>query len=471
MRLIGASRPVAVAGSPGTAARAGGGVRAAVDRSRLVARRWTELTPAQVVRAVRRYRWTVLALVLLGGVGGGLAAAAQTPVYRAQARLVCSPNFPTNDVRQLDVGGNYILQRVRSYTEVADSTEVAAAVTARLGLPDPPEELLSRISVTSRASTAVLTVEVDDTDPERARDVANAVAEEIPAYIARIERPAGVDRSPVKVTVVRPAVAPESPDSPRPLTDVGLGLVGGLVVAAVTALGRYARDPAVRDAGHAAEVADLVPLADAGPVGPSPLTVDGTAERADELRRMRTDVRLQAAGGPLTTIAVVEPTAGGGATVTAAHLALAFAQAGDPVVLVDADPGRPSAHALFGIGNDTGLTTVLDGGSAVRDALVRWTPDLPLHVLPAGPGGPGPIRPDQLADLVAELRHDRTLVVVVGPPLLSDADTLHLVEAADATVVTARVGSTDADSLATAVRVLRQVPARLLGLVTVGRSG
>ncbi|MFI5834919.1 hypothetical protein ACIA5A_14735 [Micromonospora sp. NPDC051300] len=468
MRLIGASRPVA--GSPGSAARAAGGVPA-VDRSRLVARRWTELTPAQVARAVRRYRWTVLVLVLLGGVGGGLAAASQTPVYRAQARLLCSPNFPTNDVGRLDVGGNYILQRVRSYTEVADSTEVAAAVTARLGLSDSPEELLSRVSVTSRASTAVLTVEVDDVDPERARDVANAVAEEIPAYIARIERPAGVDRSPVKVTVVRPAVAPESPDSPRPLTDVGLGLVGGLVVAAVTALGRYARDPAVRDPRHAAEVADLVLLADAGPVGPTPLTPDRVAERADELRRVRTDVRLQAAGGPLTAIAVVEPTAGVGATVAAAYLAVAFAQAGDPVVVVDADPGRPSAHELFGIGNDTGVTTVLDGGSPARDAPVRWTPDLPLHVLPAGPGGSGPIPPDRLADLVAELRRDRTLVVVVGPPLLSDADTLRLVEATDATVVAAVPGSTDADSLATAARVLRQVPARLLGLVTVGRSG
>ncbi|MDG4802581.1 hypothetical protein [Micromonospora sp. WMMD980] len=468
MRLIAASRPAAGPGSPGPATRARDGVRAAVDRSRLTVRRWVELTPRQQVRALRRYRWTALVLVLLGGAGGGLAAAAQAPVYRAEARLLCSPNFPTNDVRQLDTGGNYILQRVRSYTEVADSAEVAAAVTARLGLPWSPPELPNRVSVTSRASTAVLTVVVEDGDPERARDIANAVADEIPGYIARIERPTGVDRSPVKVTVVRPAVAPESPDSPRPLTDVGLGLVGGLVVATATALGRYARDPAVRDSRHAAEVADLVLLADTGPVSPVPLSPERMADRADELRQVRTNVRLQAAGGPLTSLAVVAPTAGATAAVTAAHLAVAFAQAGDPVVLVDVDPGRRWAHELFGVGDDAGPATGLVDGSPVRDALVRWRPELPLHVLPAGPA---PLGPDRLATLVAELRAEETLVVVVGPPLLSDADTLLLVGATDATVVAARVGSTDADSLATAVQVLRRVPANLLGLVTVGRPG
>ncbi|MGC4894583.1 hypothetical protein [Micromonospora sp. DT31] len=471
MRLVGEPRPAAVSGSPKPAARGRDGVRAAVDRSLLAVRGWTELTPRHHLRALRRYRWTVLILVLLGGVGGGLAAASQTPVYRAQARLLCSPNFPTNDVRQLDTGGNYILQRVRSYTEVANSAEVAAAVTARLGLPYSPQELMSRITVTSRASTAVLTVEVDDTEPERARDIANAVAEEIPAYIARVERPAGVDRSPVKVTVVRQAVAPESPESPRPLTDVGLGLAGGLVVAAVTALGRYARERAVRDPQHAAEVADLVLLTDAVSAGPAPLAPDGAPDRVEELRRFRTNVRLQAAGGPLTSVAVVEPTTGAGAAVTAANLGIAFALAGEPVVLVDADPDRPSVHELFGVGNDYGLTTVLRDGAPVHAALVGWRPDVPLRVLPAGPAGAGPLRSDRLADLVKALRLDGILVLVVGPPLLSEADTLLLVGATDATVVTAHVGSTDADSLAAAVRVLRRLPANLLGLVAVRPSG
>lgn len=473
MRLSGGFRPAGAGRPPAQASPATGGLRGVVDRSLLAARQWTQLTPRHHLQAVRRYRWLVLTLGLLGAVGGGLASLLQAPVYKANVQLFFSPNFPTSDIRQLDTGGNYILQRVRSYTEIANNPEVAGAVIARLGLPYSREELMSRISVTGKASTAVLTIEVGDAAPERARDIANAIADEFPGFIGRLEKPTGVERPPVKVTVVRPATTPPAPESPRPLTDVGLGLAGGLFVGTATAITRYARDRTVRDEQHAAEVAELalVGVAEAGAHPSALIRGDEQSARAEAFRQLRTDLRLRAVGERLTSVAVIGCTADDGRTVTAANLAIAFARAGETVVLIDGDVRHPEVHELFNVPNEAGLAAVMRGEASVNDVVLQWQPELPLYLLPSGRVGPGPVervlRPDRLATVMESFRLGQVLVVVNAPPLLSDAEAMFLVTATDATVVVARTGLTRADQLAAAVGVLRKMRANLLGLIAV----
>ena len=50
---------------------------------------------------------------------------------------------------------------------------------------------------------------------------------------------------------------------------------------------------------------------------------------------------------------------GEGKTVTAANLAVAFAQAGRRVLLVDADLRKPGVHVVFDLSNAHGLTSML----------------------------------------------------------------------------------------------------------------
>ncbi|MEV4494096.1 cellulose synthase operon protein YhjQ/BcsQ [Micromonospora arborensis] len=415
----------------------------------------------------------MLALVLLGGASGGLVSLLQTPTYKASAQLFFSPNFPTTDIDKLNAGGNYILQRVRSYTEIANSPGVAATVIDRLDLPYSPGQLMSRVSVTGKASTAVLNVEVTDAAPERARDIANAIAEEFPAFIAELEKPTGIDTSPVKVSIVRPAITPSSPESPQPLNNVGLGLAGGLFVGAATAITRYARERAVRDETHATEVADLtlVGVVEVNANAPALIAGNERSDRAETFRQMRANVRLQAVGERLTSITVTGCSAGDGSATTAANLAIAFARAGETVVLVDGNLRNPEVHELLSIPNENGLANVLRGAASVNDAVVKWRQDLPLYVLPTGRVEPGPsealYRPDGLAKMMASFRQGQAFVIVSGPPLLSDAEATFLVTATDATVVVARVGLTHAEQLAATAGVLRQMRANLLGLIAV----
>ncbi|MGC5306741.1 polysaccharide biosynthesis tyrosine autokinase [Micromonospora zamorensis] len=161
-----------------------------------VARQWTQLTLGQHLRALRTYRWPVIALTLLGGVGAGAFSLAQTPVYRADIQLLVSPNFPKLDITDLNDGSNYALQRVRSYAEIANSPEVATIVVDKLDLPYEPQQLMQKVSVAATAGTAVLTVEVVDPTPERARDIANAIGAELPGFISRLEEPTGLAPTP-----------------------------------------------------------------------------------------------------------------------------------------------------------------------------------------------------------------------------------------------------------------------------------
>ncbi|WFE21638.1 hypothetical protein O7621_28115 [Solwaraspora sp. WMMD937] len=445
------------------------------DGAPSVHQQWQQLTLERQLRAVWSQRWLVLALVLLGGAGAGLASAQQEPMYRADAQLFFAPNFTTRDIGQLNEGGNYILQRVRSYAEVGNSPEVAEAVVRRLGLPYQPSELTQRVTVTGAAGTAVLTVEVRDPDPVRARDIADAIAAEFPAYVARLEKPTGIDESPVKVSVTRPATTPSAPATPRVTADTGLGAAGGLAIGVLFAVVRYARDRTVRDESHAAEVAGTVLLgAVAAGGGRPPLaTGDDTEPRVEAFRQIRANLLLRAAGSRFASLTVTGSVPGEERTATAANIAIAFARAGEPVVLVDADVRHPGVHRLFDVPNTVGLTSVLRGEVAAEQATHRH-PDLPLYVLPAGPAGPGPseqlLASDALAPALESMRLGGRFVVVDAPSLLSDAETLLLASVTDATLLVARVGFTRADRLAVAADVLRALPVNLVGLVATRRG-
>lgn len=443
------------------------GASGAGETWRWVARQWTQLTLAHQVRAVLTYRWTVVVLALLGGAGAVLATALQTPVYAASVRLLISPNVVADaSPSQLGAAGNYVLQRVRSYTEIANNQDVATSVVERLRLPYSAQRLMENVTVTSRAGTAVLDVEVLDHRAERARDIADAYADALPAYIGRLETPAGTDRPSVKVTVIQRAGTTGSPRSPQPLLNLALGLVGGFVVGAGAAVYRYARDHAVRDAAQAAEVARTALLGTV-PDKPAP----GNAGTAGLYRQLRADVRLRSAGRDLASVTVIGAANGDGAAAVAANLALAFARAGEPVALIDADLRNPAIDGLFGVPNTSGLANVLRKEQLVHEVSRHWLPDLPLYLLPTGPVAVDEVekllQSGELPRLMESFRLSNILVVLNGLPLLSDAEGMLLVRATDATLLVARTGLTTADHLAAAGDVLRAMEANLLGLIAI----
>src|SRR5206468_1628983 len=86
----------------------------------------------------------------------------------------------------------------------------------------------------------------------------------------------------------------------------------------------------------------------------------------ESLRSIRTNVLYSFTGESLKTIVVTSATIGEGKTVLASNLAVAIAQAGDRVLLVDADMRRPTLHHMFSLNREPGLSNLLFGVGAER---------------------------------------------------------------------------------------------------------
>ena len=172
------------------------------------------------------------------------------------------------------------------------------------------------------------------------------------------------------VTLFDPAVAPNDPVSPRPLVNTLLAAVLGLLlVMAIIVIATYF-DDSVKSTEDVEEAAGLPTLGAIprmpGQRGRSEIYQLATllyprSAAAEAYRTVRTNLDFASVDEPLQSLLVTSAGPGEGKSVTAANLAIAFAQAGRKVLLVDADLRKPGVHALFNLGNDRGLTNLLRG--------------------------------------------------------------------------------------------------------------
>ncbi len=136
--------------------------------------------------------------------------------------------------------------------------------------------------------------------------------------------------------------------------------------------------------------ADLLPPPDAARIS---RFAQAAYDPDDPMARVARSLRLSIAAAPRDGLAPIRSVAVLGlgtpfaASVVAANLAIAYAQAATPTVLVDAHLAAPVQHELLGVGQSAGLAAVLAGEAEAR-GLVERTAVRGLAVLAAGRAGP-----------------------------------------------------------------------------------
>ncbi|HET6424197.1 MAG TPA: polysaccharide biosynthesis tyrosine autokinase, partial [Planctomycetaceae bacterium] len=145
---------------------------------------------------------------------------------------------------------------------------------------------------------------------------------------------------------------------------------------------------------------------------------------AENFRSLRTAVSIACDDADAKVLQVSSPEPGDGKTTTVSNLAVALAQSGKRVLLIDADLRRPTAHRLFRIPADVGLTNALQGDSDWLP-LVRETIIENLSVLPAGPTPNNPaelLSSGRFSRMLKDARDEYDLVLVDSPPILAVSD-------------------------------------------------
>jgi non-specific protein-tyrosine kinase len=154
---------------------------------------------------------------------------------------------------------------------------------------------------------------------------------------------------------------------------------------------------------------------------------------------------------------------------TVANLAVTFARVGKRVILADCDLRHPALHTLFGLSNDAGVTTVLDG-DATAELPLQPTGIPNLWVLTSGPAVLVPsdsIASPAMAGLIARLRQEADVVLFDAPPVVLATDAVELATQADGVLLTVSAGRTKRDDAQRAVNLLKRVGARLVGTALV----
>ena len=144
---------------------------------------------------------------------------------------------------------------------------------------------------------------------------------------------------------------------------------------------------------------------------------------AEAVRRLRTNLQFVGAASESKSLVITSSVPGEGKTTTSINLAVALADAGNRVVLVDADLRRPSVAEYMGLEGAAGLTTVLIGRAGVADVIQPWRSS-GLDVLPSGQVPPNPselLGSSAMRVLLEQLSESYDVVLLDSPPLLPRA--------------------------------------------------
>jgi len=188
----------------------------------------------------------------------------------------------------------------------------------------------------------------------------------------------------------------------------------------------------------------------------------------EALRTLHWSISLTYPDQTPKTILITSAGASEGKTSVATCLALVQSQAGQKVVLIDADTRRSMVSNLTGIAGEPGLLDILSGRAALEAAL-RQVPGQPnLRIIPAGaplPNTPNLLASQRMDKLLADLAGHYDLVIIDSPPSMAASDARILAQKADATVMVVRWAATRREMVRLALHQLRADGARIAGVV------
>lgn len=341
-----------------------------------------------------------------------------------------------------------------------------------LGLSTTAQELATRVTATTDANTVLISIAADDPSPVQAAAIAQAVADSLVSAVDTLEKPRTGGASPVRLSVITPAAAPTYPSAPNTKVNLLLGLTAGLGLGAGLALARATLDTRVRGEEDVRKVTDAPLLGgisfDSFAIRKPLLTQSAPqSPRAESFRQLRTNLEFTNVEGRAASVLITSSLPGEGKSTTATNLAIALAQAGKSVCLVDADLRRPMVHEYLGLDRNVGLTTALIGSSDVKDLLQQWGENQ-LFVLASGQVPPNPselLGSEDMGRLIADLETTFDSVVIDAPPLLPVTDAAVLSRHVGGVVLVVGSQGISAQDLQKSLGALSLVKARLLGLV------
>lgn len=429
---------------------------------------------------VLRARWKIIvSCVVLAVLAAAAFTLATTPVYEANARIYLSAERASGSASD-SRGGVFVLtnEDLDTYVSILNTPAVLQPLREELGMaPGHPVSVRAEIA----GSTSILNITARSSDAQEAADVANEVGPQLGAVAGEFSTLLKSSGQKVVSTPIQPAAAPARPVSPSPVRNMGLGLLAGLVLGVGLAFMRHALDTKVRGEDDIRAYSDApmlagLPLERSSPKGLLSMEDDPHGRHAEAIRRLRTNLMFVDVTTGRHSFVVTSAMPGEGKTTTAANLALAMADSGRRTLLIDADLRNPSVARTLGMEGSVGLTTLLLGDAQKDDVIQPWG-STGLDVLPSGQVPPNPselLGSAPMEALITRFVAEYDFVLIDSPPVVPVIDAVVIERLTGGLLMVVGVDRTRKKDLATALRQLDTVGARVSGFArnfVAGKAG
>jgi capsular exopolysaccharide synthesis family protein len=281
------------------------------------------------------------------------------------------------------------------------------------------------------------------------------------------------DRRSTNIRVVDAAEIPKAPISPNIRRSTILSLIAGLtlslgLVFVIDYLDSRIKTPQDLKTHLGVPFLGLIPAVPRGSASANPLLTNvDAASFSEAFKTVRTNVLFSSAEEGLRTLVVTSAGPGEGKSICSANIAIALAQAGLRVLLVDADMRRPRVHEIFECGEEPGLSNLLTGNAKATEVIQKAR--VPgLWLVSAGHIPPNPaelLSSPRFVDFLNALEDHFDWVVLDTPPVLVVADSMVVANKAGGVVFVAGADQTTRNAARTAVEQLQSASANVVGTV------
>lgn len=353
-------------------------------------------------------------------------------------------------------------QLVSTYGEIAKSKLISNEVIKNLGLNITAEQMKNKVNVSLVSDTEIIKIVVRDKDSELAAKIANEIAEVFKKNIVTIMKIENVQ-------VIDKAEVPTSPFKPRPILNIGVAGVLGIMTSVLLIFLLYCMDNTIKTSTDIERYLEL-PV-----VGTIPKSLEGElvirsnpkSPISEAYRTFRTNIQFSNIDENIKSIVVTSSEPNEGKSTVISNLAIAMAQGDKKVLLIDADLRRPTIHRNFSLSNSHGLTIILSTNTDYENIIVS-TGMGSLDILTSGPIPPNPaelLGSNKMKNFLEKVKEDYDMILLDAPPVGMVTDAAVLSAECDRVILVCSAHESIINSTIQTKKLLQRVNANILGAV------
>ena len=175
--------------------------------------------------AIIKKRFWIIAIITIVAmvVSGVISFFMLSPVYESKSTLIV--NTEKNEETQMITGDQFsVTQKLAvTYGEIIKSRAVLESVISNLKLDSEYEDLVEKITVSPVKDTQIISISVQDTNPKKARDIANEIPKVFEKEVKRITKANDIQ-------VIDKAILPENHIKTNKMMTVAIAAVLGMMI-------------------------------------------------------------------------------------------------------------------------------------------------------------------------------------------------------------------------------------------------